>query len=252
MPETIGAGHCPCLDGVIYLKGASMLTFFELCGADDAVRFSPFAWRIKLMLEHKGAPYQSRTITFADKSALEPSGLSTVPVIRDGDTWISESQRIALWLEERFPDNPLFEGPAAIAQAPIINNWIDRNIIAPVFPMIVADIFDALDDENQASFRASREPRLGGRKIEDMRDGRDALRDAYKANLAPVEAILDNHKFLSGTAPAFADYCMMGSLMWPHIVTDFDPVAISEPVMAWRERMFDLFGGFARNAPRAV
>ena len=229
-----------------------MLTLFELCGRDEKVRFSPFAWRIKLMLEHKGAAYQTKTITFADKSALEPFGLQTVPVIKDGDTIVHESLKLALWLEDRFPDKPLFEGPAAKAQAPIVNNWIDRNIVAPVFPMIVADIYDALDAENQASFRASREPRLGGHKIEDMRKGREALREAYKANLAPVDAILAKHAFLSGAEPAFADYCMMGSLMWPNIVTDFDPVAVSQPIMAWRERMFDLFGGLARNAARAV
>lgn len=229
-----------------------MLTFFELCGASPEVRFSPFAWRVKLMLKHKKADFTSETITFVDKSALEPSGLKTVPAIKDGDTWISESLTLALWLEDKFPENPLFEGPIARTQAPLINNWIDRNVVAPIFPMIVADIYDALDAENQASFRASREPRLGGRTIEEMREGRDQLRDAFKGNLGPLEAILANNLFLSGENPAFADYCLMGSLMWPHIVSEFDPLVVSEPVTAWRERMFDLFDGFARSAPRAV
>lgn len=229
-----------------------MLTLFELCGADDKVRFSPFVWRIKLMLEHKGASYDMQTVTFTDKSALGASNLKAVPVIKDGDSFISESLVIARWIDQKFPENPLFEGPAARVQAGLISNWFDRNIVAPMFPMIVADIFDALDAENQQSFRASREPRLGGKTIEETRDGRDRARDAFRANLGPVDSVLADHKFLSGNAPAFADYCLMGSLMWPHIVSDFDPVAASEPIKAWRERMFDLFDGFARKAPRAV
>ncbi len=229
-----------------------MLTLFELCGADRNVRFSPFVWRIKLMLEHKGASYDTQTVTFTDKSALASSTLQAVPVIKDGNSFIGESLVIARWIDQKFPENPLFEGPAARAQAGLLNNWFDRNIVAPMFPMIVSDIFEALDAENQQSFRASREPRLGGKTIEETRDSRDKARDAFRANLGPVESILTDHKFLSGDAPAFADYCLMGSLMWPHIVSVFDPVATSEPIIEWRERMFDLFDGFARKAPRAV
>lgn len=229
-----------------------MLTFFELCGADKDVRFSPFVWRIKLMLAHKGVSYESQTVTFTDKSALEPSGLKTVPVIRDGDAWISESLTIARYLDEKFTGKPLFETALAVEQAVLINNWFDRNIVAPMFPMIVADIFGALDDENKVAFRQSREPRLGGRTIEEAQSSREQARKAFKANLAPVEALLGRNKFLSGEAPAFADYCLMGSLMWPHIVTDFDPVEASEPIRNWREDMFDLFDGLARKAKRAV
>lgn len=229
-----------------------MLDFFELCGGDDSVRFSPFAWRIKLILAHKGVPYESHTISFADKSALLPTGAKTVPVIKDGETWVSESFVIARYLEEKFPERPIFETPLAAEQAVLLNNWFDRNIVMPIFPMIVTDIYDALNDENKPVFRASRESRLGGRRIEDMRDGRDELRAAMKPAFVPLEAILSKQAYLAGDCPAFADYCLMGSLMWPHIVTNFDPVADSAPLQAWRERMFDQFDGLARNAPRAV
>lgn len=229
-----------------------MLTFFELSAADTDVRFSPFVWRIKLMLAHKGLAYESKTITFADKTALEGSGLSTVPVIKDGDEWVNESLVIAKWLEEKYPENPLFEGPAAKTQAGLISNWIDRNIVMPLFPMIVSDVFAGLDDESKVKFRESREPRLGGKKIEDTRAGREAAREAYQANLAPLEAILENNSFLSGDAPGFADYCLMGAFMWAYVVTDFDPLLGDGPVVAWRERMFDLFDGMPRKTKRAA
>lgn len=229
-----------------------MLTLFELCGADPSVRFSPFVWRIKLMLEHKGAAYTSQTVTFTDKSALGTSGFKTVPVIKDGDRWVGESLTIARYLDERFSAKPLFETQLAEVQSVLLNNWFDRNVVMPIFPMIVADIFDALDAENQAAFRQSREPRLGGKTIEETRDGRDAAREAFQANLVPLEAILADNEFLCGDSPAFADYCLMGSLMWPYVVSEFDPVAVSAPIRAWRERMFDLNDTIARKAPRAV
>lgn len=231
-----------------------MLTLFELSGnkARPDVGFSPFVWRIKLMLAHKGLDYEREFVSFADKSALAGAGVQTVPVLKNGDTWVAESLRIARYLEETFPDKPLFETPLAARQSVILNNWFDQTIVMPIFPMIVSDIYDVLDDENRAAFKATREPRLGGRRLEDMREGRSELREAFKANLGPLEAILSEQNYLSGDAPAFADYCLMGSLMWPHIVTDFDPVADSDLVKAWRARMFDQFDGLARSAPRAA
>jgi len=229
-----------------------MLTLFELCGARGDVRFSPFVWRIKLMLAHKAIPHETKTVTFTDKAALTGSGVKTVPVIKDGDKWISESLTIARYLEDNFSGDRLFETPLAAEQAVIINNWFDRNIVMPMFPMIVTDIYDALDTANKKYFKATREPRLGGRKIEDMRAGRDELRAAFRANFSPLESILATNAYLSGETPAFADYCLMGSLVWPHIVSDFDPISESAVLRDWRDGMFDQFDGLAGNAPRAV
>lgn len=229
-----------------------MILLFELCGAQEDICFSPFVWRIKLMLAHKDIPYHSKTVTFVDKAALEGSGVKTVPVIKHDGKWVSESLEIARYLDKNFPDNNLFETPLAAQQAVLINNWVDRNIVMPMFPMVVTDIYDALDAANKEYFKETREPRLGGRKIEDMRAGREELRSAFKANLGPLESMLQASPYLSGPQPAFVDYCVMGSLMWPHIVSDFDPIADSAVLQDWRKRMFDLFDGLAEKAPRAV
>jgi len=204
------------------------------------------------MLAHKAIGHETKTVTFTDKTALAGSGVKTVPAIKHDDKWISESLIVARYLENNFPGDRLFETPLAATQAVIINNWFDRNIVMPMFPMIVTDIYDALDGANREYFKATREPRLGGRKIEDMRAGRDELRAAFKANFSPLESILASDDYLSGETPAFADYCLMGSLMWPYIISNFDPISESAALKVWRDRMFDQFDGLARNAPRAV
>ncbi|WP_262693093.1 glutathione S-transferase N-terminal domain-containing protein [Kordiimonas aquimaris] len=228
-----------------------MLTLFELSGARPEIRFSPYVWRIKMMLEHKGLDYDTKTVTFTNKSALEGSGLNRVPVIKYGEKWVSESLDIARYLDATFPEKPLFESPLAAEQAVILNNWMDQNILMPVFMMIVADIHDTLDAESQVYFRETREPRIGC-TIESTRSARDERRESFKASLAPIEAILANHDYLSGSVPAFADHCLMGPVMFAHIPSSFDPFAGSIPIQAWRERMFDQYGSFARKAPRAV
>jgi glutathione S-transferase len=228
-----------------------MLTLFELCGDDEAVRFSPFVWRIKLMLAHKGIEFDTETITFTNKSALEPSSFKTVPVIRHDGRWINESFAIARYLDETFREKPLFESDSAAVQAVVLNNWVDRNIVAPVFPMLVADIYDALGDDCKRYFRATREPRIGT-TIEASREGREEKREAYKANLLPLETILDGHDYLGGSTPAFLDYCVLGSLMWPYVVSHFDPISVSPRLMEWREQMFADLGSIVRDADRAV
>ncbi|MDE1903950.1 MAG: glutathione S-transferase N-terminal domain-containing protein, partial [Alphaproteobacteria bacterium] len=36
-----------------------MLKLFDLAGADDDRRFSPYCWRVKLALAHKGLPVET-------------------------------------------------------------------------------------------------------------------------------------------------------------------------------------------------
>ena len=43
---------------------------FELCGADDDLRFSPYCWRTRLALAHKGLPVETIAWRFTEKDAI--------------------------------------------------------------------------------------------------------------------------------------------------------------------------------------
>ena len=58
----------------------------DLAAADPSLRFSPFCWRAKLALAHKGLAVETVPWRFTDKAAIAFSGQKRVPVIRDGDT----------------------------------------------------------------------------------------------------------------------------------------------------------------------
>ena len=50
------------------------MKLFELSGADENIRFSPFVIRIKMALKHKEIDFHAVPIKFTDKSPIEPSG----------------------------------------------------------------------------------------------------------------------------------------------------------------------------------
>ena len=78
---------------------------------------SPFAWKVWLILEHKGIPYDLRLLSFnrgdtksSEFRAVNPRG--KVPAILDDGFALWESAVIAEYLEERYPQKPLLPGDA--------------------------------------------------------------------------------------------------------------------------------------------
>ena len=84
------------------------LRLYDLAGADAERRFSPYCWRFRLALAHKGLPVETIPWRFTEKEVIAPSGQIFVPVLVDGDRWISDSWTIANYLEDTYPDTPSF------------------------------------------------------------------------------------------------------------------------------------------------
>ncbi|WP_051555946.1 glutathione S-transferase N-terminal domain-containing protein [Kordiimonas gwangyangensis] len=138
-----------------------MRQLYELCGENRDVRFSPYCWRTRLMLQHKGLEFDPVAITFLEKQPLESAGSRTVPVLNDNGTWVKDSFDIALYLDDTYTDKPLFGNATARAQAVVLNDWLNRTLVLGIFPMIVADLHGHLDAKNAAYFRETREKFLG-------------------------------------------------------------------------------------------
>jgi len=224
-----------------------MRQLFELCGRDEEVRFSPYVWRIKMAMKHKDLDFEGVPIRFLNKQPLENAQSKTVPVLNDNSTWVKDSFEIALYLEKTYPDAPLFGGAIAEGQARLLNSFIDNTVVRGIFPMIVADIHARFDEKNGAYFRETREKFLGC-SLEDAQADRDALLPNFRAALTPIRNTLGVQAFLSGGAPAWADYCLFGTLMWARIASDFELLEADDPIHAWREGMLDMFDGYARAA----
>jgi glutathione S-transferase len=227
------------------------IVMYDLAGADPALRFSPYCWRIRMALAHKGLAVETVPWRFTDTDAIAFSGQGRVPVIRDGDQVVADSWAIAAYLEAQYPDRPsLFGGATGQAHARLINAWADAVVLGAAARLVVRDILDAIDPKDRDYFRTSREQRFG-MTLEDVQaDGRTNRLAAFRDSLTPARLVLRAQPWLGGAAPSYADYILFGTLQWPRCVSRFEILAADDPVAAWQARALDLFDGLGRTAPR--
>ncbi len=225
------------------------LRLFELVGTDASRPFSPFCWRTRLALAHKGLSADSIPWRFTEKQAVAPHGSEKVPVLLDGEKAIADSWAIANYLEDAYPDRrSLFGGAGGRAMGRMINWWGDIAVIGGIFPLIVADIPDHLAPVDAAYFRKSREARFG-KPLEEVMAGRDASVVAFRKSLEPMRQTLKTQAFLGGDAPNYADYIVFGGFQWARVVSPFKLLQADDPIYAWREKLLDAFDGMARKSP---
>ena len=224
------------------------ITLYELVGRDD-LRFSPYCWRTRFALAHKGLDFDTVPVRFADKQPIAFSGQERVPVIRDGDRAVNDSWAIACYLDDAYPDlPPLFAGARERAMARFINSWSDLQVNPRFIVLVVRDVYDNVDERDRAYFLETREKRFGT-TLDALHEARDERLPAARAALAPVRAVLADQPYIAGDEPGYADYILMGTCQWIRIVSSYRIIEPDDPVHEWRERMLALFDGMAADAP---
>jgi glutathione S-transferase len=224
------------------------ITLYDLAGAEEDRRFSPYCWRVKMALKHKGLEFDAVPWRFTDKEAIAFSGQEAVPVLVDGGREVHDSWAIAQYLEEAYPGRPgLFEGPEAQALCQFFAQWTVRAIHAPILRVVLLDLFSQLHEKDRAYYRQSREKRFGATLEQHGGEPKKALAELRGA-LEPLRPGLVQNAFVSGKAPGFADYVLFGAFQWARVVSPARLLEPDDPVYAWRERVLDLHGGYAREA----
>lgn len=220
---------------------------FELCGADPARLFSPYCWRTRMALAHKGLEHETLPWRFTEKDRIAFAGSDKVPVLVDGDRVVADSWAIAEYLEDAYPDAPsLFDGAGGRALCRFLGHWTDSVVQAGIIGFVVADIATHLAPEDHAYFIASREKRFG-KPLAEVVAGREERVAEFRRTLYPLRTTLKERPFLGGQAPTYADYTVFGAFQWARCVSDFTLLEQDDVVHAWRARMLDLFGGMARG-----
>lgn len=224
-------------------------TMFDLCGEDRSLRFSPFCWRTRLSLAHKGLECDARPWHFTDKEMIAFSDQQKVPVLVDEDEEVvTDSFDIMQWLDRKYPGPELLGDRSSLARARFIKHWSESALAPAIMKVALLDVYDTIDPKDRDYFRRTREERLGA-TLETFQDSEEGLRQLDQA-LTPLRAQLADSPFIDGDTPAGADYLVFGMFMLPRVVRPEPLLEIDDVVNAWHERMLDLFGGLARNAPR--
>ncbi len=225
------------------------IILYDLAGAEPDRRFSPFCWRARMALAHKGLAVETKPWRFTEKEKLPQPNAGRVPVVVDNDRVVHDSSAIADYLDIRYADRaPLFGDESAKALSRFVQNWTETVLQPALIGFVVLDIWRHVAVEDRAYFRQSREERLG-RPLEDVVEDRGARLPAFRDSLAPLRRTLERQKFLAGDAPAYADYIVFGAFQWARAISDFELLAGDDPVAAWRGRLLDAFSGLARKSP---
>lgn len=224
---------------------------FDLAGADPDLRFSPFCWRTKMALKHKGLDFEARPWRFIEKERLTASGQGRVPTLVDNDTWVHDSWSIAEFLDRAYPESrPIFESERDKTAAAFQTKWAEFSLHLPIFRVCILDIHAVPDEANKKYFRESREERFG-MTLEELASEPGKARAQLLSALQPMEQTLKAVPYLGGREPNYGDYAVFGSLMWPNAVMREPLLDQASSVGQWFERMLDLFDGYARGAKTA-
>ena len=188
-------------------------------------RFSTNVERVALALAHKGLEVESVEISYDDRSpVIVVSGQGLVPVLVDGDDVIADSVRILRYLEEKWPDPPLFPRDAARrAELDVFLDWF--NEVWKVAPNAMEAELERDDPDERLVEDLSRKMRASLDLFESLLDGRDHLfgDDFSAADCAafpflkyaklrePADdelfhRILDEHLRLNGRFPRLSDW----------------------------------------------
>src|SRR6185437_9921868 len=173
----------------------------DLAGADPALRFSPYCWRTRFALAHKGLAVETVPWRFTETEALAFSGQARVPVIQDDGKTVFDSWSIAEYLEGAYPAPTLFGGAGGLAHARFVNAWADSVLVGGIARFIVRDLVDIIDPRDVAYFRSSREQRFGA-TLEAVQQGREGRVGTFRDSLLPVRLVLRRQAWLGGVAPS--------------------------------------------------
>src|SRR3954468_15230729 len=131
-----------------------MIKLYDLAGAEDDRRFSPYCWRTKMALKHKGLEFETVPWRFTEKDAIAFAGSTTVPVIRDGATAVADSWNIAVYLDEAYPSRPgLMDGATTVTLTDFFGQWTFRALHSALSRVVLLDIYARIHEKDKAYFR---------------------------------------------------------------------------------------------------
>ena len=168
----------------------------------------PYCARVRIVLAEKGAQYETVVVDLEDRPAwiYEKNPLGKVPVLEEGDLVLPESAVINEFLEERYPEPPLW--PADPAERAACRLLVER--------------FDQLSRPYYA-----------------LRRGDEHARPRLDAELAGLDSLLTSRPFLTGREFGLVDAAYLPWILRAETMlgVDLDPhSALADWVARIRDR----------------
>ena len=220
------------------------IQLYDLAAANPKLLFSPFSWRTRMVLLHKGLPFEVVPWRFSDRTATKDSGHNAIPVIRDGDRWIGDSWEIALYLDERYPERPVMKDAESRASAQLMMALCGAQFFPAAIRVAIYQAYKILSEDCKPYFRESREA-MFGRTLEEINADEATAKAGLAQALIPIAEVLSAYEFIGGDTPTYADYVLFGLVKWMDIVSEYEPIDANTAVGIWFARLQNMYGGHA-------
>ena len=178
---------------------------------------SPFCAKARKLLAFKGVEFEIVEVDYLErKELLLASGQITVPAVTlDNGETIVDSTRIAMRLEELYPEPTIF--PAGWrGMHLVLADYIDNRLEDSIYPLALADelaYYSREGADRGALWRFIRERKYGKGFVDRTIADHAANWDRARAALAPFEEQLGNAPFLTGRI-GLADFSLYGQLFY--------------------------------------
>jgi glutathione S-transferase len=178
---------------------------------------SPFCAKVRKLLAFKGVEFEVVEVDYLErKELLIASGQLTVPAVTlDNDETIVDSARIAMRLEELYPEPTIF--PAGWrGMHVVLADYIDNRLEDSIFPLALADelaYYSREGADRGALWRFIRERKFGKGFVDRTIAEHKANWERFRSALAPFEEQLANAPFLTGRI-GLADFALYGQLYY--------------------------------------
>ena len=194
-----------------------------------------------MSLLYKGLPFKTDWVEYPDiehtlkrlgapPTGKKPDGSDayTLPAIYDDSTgrYISDSLKIAEYLDETYPDTPRLFPPGTRAAIELLQFHFSQTVAGPLFRLVISPTCVNLNPRSEEYFRRTREATFKC-KIEEISPAgpkRDEGWAKVKEGLSTLDQLLstngkDAQSYLENTF-SFADAIVVSYLLWAKIVLD--------------------------------
>ena len=190
---------------------------------------SQYSEKIRLILDYKGLDYRKIEVTpgVGQLKLFKLSGQRQVPVLKDGETIIADSTKIAFYLDRKYPEKPIIPAdPVAKGQCLLIEEWADESIGIKGRTALIGEL------NKNPNFRASILPKETPDFLKTLIEvvpgdlltvlgtgiglGPEAVNSAHialKQDLKALSLILQHRPYLVTEEPTLADFTVAGLSM---------------------------------------
>ncbi|KAK2464944.1 hypothetical protein APHAL10511_003020 [Amanita phalloides] len=205
------AGKCP------QIRSTMTILFYDIASKVGA--HNPTAWKARFTLNYEGIPYKTQWMQYIDiEKVSREKGIP--PTIFDESTGVSvsDSHKIAKYLDKNYPDTPKVIIPGTEALRVAFTKWCIPHL-KPMWQFVLPTNAEALDhQESKEYFYNTRSSRVG-MDLKTMNPTSTAREEAFndlKDGLDKIDQLLLKSKgpYVMGDTVSFTDFTLSGWLKW--------------------------------------